>query len=143
MEAARFYKLYPDIQELHGILDQAENAGISIKGLNGTYIMVMGKGRSRKDCTTFYISTQRIISNIATTIFKVRRCPDRSVEFKAYKSDKWIVYDRSVRTPPRLRPAHERGRSRSRSRTRRHRSRSGSTRRSGSTHSRSGSANSR
>ena len=142
MEAARFYKLYPDVQDLHGILDQAENAGMSIKGLNGTYIIVMGKGRSRKDCTTFYISTERIVASIATTIFKVRRCPDRSVEFKAYNSGKWIGYDRTVRTPPRQRPAHERGRSRSRSRTRRHRSHSGSTRRSGSTRSRSGSANS-
>ena len=153
MEATRFYRLYPNLQGLHEFLNEAENDGASIKGLHGTYIRQMGRGISRKECTTFYISTERIVTSIGSTIFKVRRCPDQSVEFKAYNSDRWILYDRSVRTPPRLRPAHQRARSRSRSRSRRHsgsrsrarrhRSSSRSSRRSGSTHSRSGSANSR
>jgi hypothetical protein len=154
VDAARFYKLYPNLQNLHDFLDQAE-VGRSIQGLNGTYIRVMGESISKNGCTTFYVSTERIVSSIATTIFKVRRCPDRSVEFKAFINErgvsnyelerlghpkKWILYDRSVRTPPRLHPAHKRARSRSRSRSRsrhrRHRSRSGSTRRSGSANSR-------
>jgi len=140
MEAVlrRFNTLYPNPADLHALLTLADS-GADVKGLHGTYIRNMGKSGSKPGCITYFISSSQYFRSAD---YKVRRCPDNSLEIKSFNGAEWIPYG-AVRTPPRLHPAHRRERSRSRSRGRRHRSRSGSTRRSGSTHSRSGSANSR
>lgn len=87
----RFNRLYPNREDLNLLLDRVDREH-EVRGANGMYIRRMGDSRSKAGCITYYVSNERLVVTITDTIFKVRRCADRSIEFKEFSGREWLPY---------------------------------------------------